>query len=112
MFSSFFSSSEAFPCLSAAFDRDTGKAKGFAHIQFETLEGAAKALTMSGQEFGNREIFIDTAEERTGGGGGGAGGAGFSGGERPQRSECLCYCFGMHVSFPWCHCYHMVYMWL
>lgn len=46
---------------------------------------------MSGQEFGNREIFIDTAEERTGGGGG-AGGAGFSGGERPQRSECLCYC--------------------
>lgn len=71
--------------LCAAIDRETGRAKGFAHIQFDSLEGAAKALGMSGQDFGGREIFIDTAQERTGGGsGGGAGGGGF---ERPPRSE-------------------------
>ena len=69
----------------AAVDRETGRAKGFAHIQFDSLEGAAKALGMSGQDFGGREIFIDTAQERTGGGsfGGAAGGGGF---ERPPRS--------------------------
>jgi len=80
-----------------AFDRETGKAKGFAHIQFDSLESAAKALKLSGQDFGGREIFLDTAQERTGGGGGGGaggggaaggfGGGGGSGGERPQRSE-------------------------
>ena len=69
--------------MPAAYDRETGKAKGFAHIQFDSVEAAAKALKMSGQDFGNREIFVDTAQERTGGGGGG----GFGGGERPQRSE-------------------------
>jgi len=79
-------------CFDAAFDRDTGKAKGFAHIQFDSLESAAKAIGMSGQMFGSREIFIDTAQERTGGGGGGAGG--FSGGERPQRSES---CYHLHA---------------
>lgn len=44
---------------------------------------------MSGQDFDGREIFIDTAQERTGGGGGGSfgGGGGF---ERPPRSECCC----------------------
>lgn len=79
------------PCLKlnqddvlAAIDRETGRAKGFAHIQFDSLEAAAKALGMSGQDFGGREIFIDTAQERTGGGGGGGGGGGF---ERPPRSE-------------------------
>lgn len=81
-----------FTCLllcCTAFDRETGKAKGFAHIQFDSLESAAKALKLSGQDFGGREIFLDTAQERTGGGGGGGGGAagGFGGGERPQRSE-------------------------
>lgn len=71
----------------AAYDRDTGRAKGFAHIQFESVEAAAKAIGMSGQNVGGRDIFIDTAQERTGGGGGGAGaGGGF---ERPQRSKHL-----------------------
>lgn len=75
----------------AAIDRETGRAKGFAHIQFDSLEAAAKALKMSGQDFDGREIFIDTAQERTGGGGGGfGGGAGGGGFERPPRSECSC----------------------
>lgn len=75
--------------LCVAIDRETGRAKGFAHIQFDSLEGAAKALGMSGQDFGGREIFIDTAQERTGGGGGGSfgGAAGGGGFERPPRSE-------------------------
>lgn len=44
---------------------------------------------MSGQDFDGREIFIDTAQERSGGGGGGSfgGGAGGGGFERPPRSE-------------------------
>ena len=79
--------------LCAAIDRETGRAKGFAHIQFDSLEGAAKALGMSGQDFGGREIFIDTAQERTSGGGGGSFGGGGGGGfERPPRSECYSCC--------------------
>ena len=63
-------------------DRETGRPKGFAHIQFESVEAAAKAIGLSGQNLSGRDIFVDAAEERTGGG---AGGAGY---ERPQRSKC------------------------
>lgn len=38
--------------------------QGFAHIQFETLEGAAAALQKSGQSLLDREVFIDTTTER------------------------------------------------
>ena len=64
----------------AATDAETGRARGFAHVEFETLEAAAKAIAMTGTEFGGREIFIDSAESRArpagGGGRGDAGGRG------------------------------------
>ncbi len=62
----------------AATDRETGRAKGFGHLQFETVEGAAKAIALSGSEFAGREIYCDTAQERAPGGGGGSGGRGES----------------------------------
>ena len=63
------------PCR-AATDRETGRAKGFGHLQFETVEQAAKAIALSGSEFAGREIYCDTAQERAPGGGGSSGGRG------------------------------------
>ena len=45
-------------------DYETGRSKGFAHVQFEGVEGAAAAIGMSGVELDGRELFIDTAKER------------------------------------------------
>jgi RNA recognition motif-containing protein len=47
-----------------AYDRDTGRAKGFAHIQFEELEGAAKAVQLSGETMLDRELYIESTTER------------------------------------------------
>lgn len=45
-------------------DFETGRSKGFAHVQFESVEGAAAAIAMSGSDLMGREVFIDTAKER------------------------------------------------
>jgi len=47
-----------------AYDRDTGRARGFAHIQFEELEGAAKAVGLSGASLLDREVYIESTTER------------------------------------------------
>ncbi|KFM24009.1 Protein gar2 [Auxenochlorella protothecoides] len=47
-----------------AYDRETGRARGFAHLSFETVEGAAKAITLSGQELAGREVYIESTTER------------------------------------------------
>eukprot|EP00951_Prasinocladus_malaysianus_P048447 scaffold658656_cov36-Prasinocladus_malaysianus.AAC.1 len=57
-----------------ATDRETGLAKGFGHVQFDSTASAAKAIAKSGQSLHGREVYIDSAEERNGGGGGGGGG--------------------------------------
>ena len=54
---------------------EDGRSRGFAHVQFESVEGAAVAIGMSGQELSGRELFIDSARERAAGGRAGAGGA-------------------------------------
>jgi RNA recognition motif-containing protein len=77
-------------------DRDTGRSKGFAFIEFETQVEAQKAISMfNGQAMGDRELNVNLArprEERDGRGGrggrgggrggrgGGGGGGGYSGG--------------------------------
>ena len=43
---------------------ETGRSRGFAHVQFETVEAAAGAIGKSGQELAGRELFIDSARER------------------------------------------------
>ena len=56
-----------------ATDRETGRAKGFGHVQFSSTQSAAKAIGKSGESIQGREVYIDSAEERGGGGGGGRG---------------------------------------
>ena len=46
-------------------DYETNRSKGFAHVQFASVEGAAAAIAKSGEEFYGREVFIDSAKERT-----------------------------------------------
>ena len=45
-------------------DYETGRSKGFAHVQFEEVAGAAAAIAKSGSEMEGRELFIDSAKER------------------------------------------------
>jgi RNA recognition motif-containing protein len=65
-------------------DRDTGRSKGFAFVEFETQVDAQKAISMfNGQQLGDREINVNLArprEERGGRGGRGGGRGGRSGG--------------------------------
>ena len=46
-----------------AIDHD-GRPKGFGHVEFETVEGAASAIHMSGGYIGDREVYIETTTER------------------------------------------------
>ncbi|MCF6814737.1 hypothetical protein L3H39_11005, partial [Corynebacterium sp. MC-16] len=43
---------------------DTGKFKGFGHVEFATAAAAQKALGLNGQQLFNRELRIDLARER------------------------------------------------
>lgn len=74
----------------AGMDRETGKPRGFAHVQFEGVEGAAAAIGKNGTELMGRDLFIDSAQERPQ--------SGPSPGGRPQRgggrpSACICDCY-------------------
>ena len=71
----FFESAGPIVSVRIATDRETGRARGFAHIQFEEIEGAAAAIAMSDQEFLGRQVFINSAEERE---------------QRPQRTWRRC----------------------
>jgi nucleolin len=63
----------------AAYDNETGKARGFAHVAFADTQAAAKAIALSGSEFGGRQVYIDSARERGSGGGAGGGAGGTPG---------------------------------
>ena len=47
---------------------EDGRPRGFAHVTFTELEGAAKALQLSGSDMDGREVYIDSAKERAAGG--------------------------------------------
>ena len=70
--------------LRIATDKDTGKLKGFAHVDFESQEALNKAIAKSGQQLDGRELFIDASAPKSGGSGGrggfGGGRGGFGGG--------------------------------
>lgn len=40
-------------------DRETGRAKGFGYVEFETSDAATKALELSGTDLDGREIRVD-----------------------------------------------------
>src|SRR5437588_5967282 len=64
-------------------DRETGRPRGFAFVEFENDEDAAKAIEkFNGYELGGRALRVNAAEDRprrSGGGGGGYGGGGGGG---------------------------------
>ena len=66
-------------------DRDTGQARGFAFVEINNDEEAARAIqTLNGQDFMGRNVVVNEARPREGGGGGrggyGGGGRGREGG--------------------------------
>ncbi len=62
-------------------DHETGRCKGFCHIEFDAPESAKKAIQLNGQELDGRPVKLDLSEpKRNGGGGRGGGDRGFRGG--------------------------------
>lgn len=59
----FFKDAGAVSDVRVAMD-ENGRSRGFGHVEFETEEGAEKALEKSGQSLEGREIFCDLARER------------------------------------------------
>ncbi len=68
--------------VSVITDRETGRARGFAFVEFEDANGAQAAMqALDGTDVGGRTLRVNEANERgAGGGGGGGGGRGGGGG--------------------------------
>src|SRR5205809_5378250 len=68
-------------------DRDSGRPRGFAFVEFESDEDAQKAIEkFNGFELGGRALRVNAAEDRPRGGSGGGGrpgGGGYGGGGDP-----------------------------
>ena len=62
---------------------EEGRAKGFAHVQFEDPASAKKAIELNGQELDGREVRLDLSAPSTRGAGGDRGG--FRGGRGGDR---------------------------
>ena len=70
-------------------DRETGRPRGFAFVQFEDASGAEAAMrALDGSSLGGRTIRVNEAVDRarsgSGGGGGGPRGGGGGGGYRER----------------------------
>ena len=66
-------------------DRDTGRSKGFGFIEMASRSAGEKAIAeLNGKDIDGRQIKVNEAKPRTGGGGGGGdrGGRGGGGGGR------------------------------
>ena len=66
-------------------DRETGRSRGFAFVEFAEENGAQEAQqALDGTEFGGRSMRVNEAHDRSAGGGGrgGGGGGGGRGGRR------------------------------
>ena len=46
-------------------DRETGRSKGFAFVEFENQAAAQEALSMDGKDFQGRPLKVNVAKERT-----------------------------------------------
>jgi hypothetical protein len=58
------------PTLSqpSATDQETGRARGFAHVEFEDADAAGKAVELNGQlDLGGRTLKVDSSTGRGGG---------------------------------------------
>ena len=55
-------------------DRETGRPRGFAFVEMEEASDADEAIrTLDGSNLGGRDIRVNEAQDRCGGGGGGRG---------------------------------------
>ena len=64
-------------------DRESGRPRGFAFVEFQSEEDAQKAIErFNGYEFGGRALRVNPAEDRPRGGSGGGGRPGGGGGYR------------------------------
>jgi cold-inducible RNA-binding protein len=58
-------------------DRDTGRSRGFGFVEMSSREeGEAAIQQLNGKEVGGRNLNVNEAKPREGGGGGGRGGGG------------------------------------
>ncbi len=56
-------------------DRETGRPRGFAFVEMESASDADDAIrALDGSNLGGRDIRVNEAQDRRGGGGGGRGG--------------------------------------
>jgi cold-inducible RNA-binding protein len=64
-------------------DRDTGQPRGFGFVEINNDEEAARVIqSLNGQDFMGRNVVVNEARPREGGGGRGEGGRGGYGGGR------------------------------
>jgi RNA recognition motif-containing protein len=69
-------------------DRETGRARGFAFVQFEDPGGAEAAMrALDGSKLGGRTIRVNEAVDRGRAGGGPGGGGGGRGGYRDRERD-------------------------
>jgi RNA recognition motif-containing protein len=69
-------------------DQATGRARGFAFVEMATDEDAQQAISaLNNSSLGGRNLTVNEARPKTGGGGGGYAGAGGGGGRGGRRSE-------------------------
>jgi RNA recognition motif-containing protein len=61
-------------------DRETGRPRGFAFIEMDDAGADAARQALDGKDLGGRNIRVDEAHDRRGGGGGGGRGGGGRGG--------------------------------
>jgi RNA recognition motif-containing protein len=68
-------------------DRDTGRSRGFGFVEMSSREeGEAAISQLNGKEVGGRNLNVNEAKPREGGGGGSRGGGGGRGGFGGGRS--------------------------
>jgi cold-inducible RNA-binding protein len=66
---------------SLVMDRDTGRPRGFGFVEFADDNAARAAINgLNGKNIGGRDLTVNEARPREGGGGGGGGRGGFGGG--------------------------------
>ncbi len=87
-----FAGAGAVDSVSVMRDQATGRARGFAFVEMATDEDAQNAIqTLNNSSLGGRNLTVNEARPKTGGGGGGFGGGGGgyagAGGRGGRRSE-------------------------
>merc|ERR1711957_1049385 len=78
-----------------AMDRETGRSKGYAHVDFSAQDAVTKAIAKAGENLDGRDVRVDTSTPRVGGGdrggrggfGGGRGGRGGFGGNPMDKAK-------------------------